>query len=143
MYEIDKWKRFSNVWGNGWKKTLFWIYFLKTVSEILPKRYYPKRPVIQTMLILLQPLSLGSKFWKPLFYTLLGTSLSFWITNGIQQLRILKYHGKICLLGKTTKRLLSGFESWKPQKHNQLWTLRPDPSCLYFKKRKIIKHKIS
>ena len=38
MYEIDKWKRFSNVWGNGWKKTLFWIYFLKTVSEILPKK---------------------------------------------------------------------------------------------------------
>ena len=127
----------------GGRKRCSEYIFWKTVSEIVPKRYYPKRPVIQTMLILLQPLSLGSKFWKPLFYALLGTSLSFWITNGTQQLHILKYHGKICLLGKTTKRLLSGFESWKPQKHNQLWTLRPDPSCLYFKKRKIIKHKIS
>ena len=43
MYEIDKWKRFSNVWGDGWKKTLFWIYFFKnrlwnTAQTLLPKK---------------------------------------------------------------------------------------------------------
>ena len=34
------------------------------------------------------------------------------------------------LLDQTTKQPLSNFEPKKPWKYEQLWELRPDPSCL-------------